>query len=264
MSNREMTAIDLFAGAGGASLGMQMAGFKVVAAVEFDKSAAETFRRNHKDTIMFEKDIRTVVGVELLAAVGLKVGELDYLMGGPPCQGFSFINTQQRSIDDPRSKLMHEFVRLNGEIQPKVFMIENVPGLLSFKDFFILLMETLENQGYVVRCSMMDAVSYGVPQYRKRIFIQGVRKDLGFLPSWPAPTHFDPEVDKKFKNKMFPASSVATKCFATNGFSKEEVRDLYWNDVLHIQMNRKKAAYTLDVAFGQLVGEATIAMAERK
>ena len=104
---------------------------------------------------------------------------------------------------------------------------------------------------------MMDAADYGVPQRRKRIFIQGVRKDLGFLPGFPQPTHYDPERDKKVsaKGNSIPPSALKGGCFATNGFAKEEVKDLYWNSVLNIQMNRKTAPYVLDVAIGALIGE---------
>ena len=115
-------------------------------------------------------------------------------------------------------------------------------------------MKTLEECGYVVRCLMMDAADYGVPQRRKRIFIQGVRKDLGFLPGFPVPTHFAPE-QLKTKDRIFRPAEVAVECFAINGFSKEEVKDLHWNSILNIQMNRKTAPYVFDVAIGKLIGE---------
>lgn len=247
------TAIDLFAGAGGFSLGVKKAGFKLVLAVENDKYACDTYHRNHKDTFLLCDDIKNVTGNRIFSITKLKKRELDFLFGGPPCQGFTFISSK-RSIDDPRSKLMHEFIRLVDELQPKIFMIENIPGLFGFKDFFYLLMETLENIGFNVRCLMMDACSYQVPQYRKRIFIQGVRKDLNFLPSFPSPQNFDLALDKKF-NKMFPPSQLAIKCFAKNGFAKEEVKDLYWNNVLWIQMNKKTAADVLDNAINELMFE---------
>ena len=256
----EWTGIDLFAGAGGFSLGMRMAGIKVLAAVEIDKYAAATYRANHKDTILIEEDIQNISADRLLKIVNLKKGELSILFGGPPCQGFTTIS-KSRSLDDPRSKLMHEFVRMTEGIQPKIFYIENVPGLFAYKDFFIFLMEKLENCGYVVRCLMMDAASYGVPQTRRRIFIQGMREDLKTLPAFPRPTHYDPEPDKKAlaKGSLFPPSALVDKCFAMNGFPKEEVKDLYWNKTLGIQMNRKTAADIFDRAanelFGELLGE---------
>ena len=252
-----MTGIDLFAGAGGFSLGMKKAGIKVLAAVEKDKYAAQTYRANHRDTILIEQDIQKITAESLLEAARLKKGELDILFGGPPCQAFSFIS-KSRSLDNPKSKLMHEFIRMVEGIQPRIFYIENVPGLFAYKDFFIFLMEKLEKCGYVVRCLMMDAVSYGVPQFRKRIFIQGTRLDLGILPAFPPPTHFDPETDKKAldKGSLFPPSALVDECFAINGFSKEEVKDLYWNRTLHIQMNRKTAEFVWEKAIGKLLGQA--------
>jgi DNA-cytosine methyltransferase len=247
------TAIDLFAGCGGFSEGVSQAGFDVRAAVEFDPGAAQTYKRNHHGTAMIQKDIRGLTGAQLLRAARLGPGELDFLFGGPPCQGFTTVNVN-RGIDDPRSKLMHEFIRMTKEIMPKIFMIENVPGLLSFKDFVFLLMKTLEDIGYTVRLLMLDCVSYGVPQHRKRILIQGHRLDLKSIPSYPAPTHFDPDIDKKFKGK-FPPSSLATKCFAYNGFAKEEIRDLFWNNVLWIQMSKKTAGDVFERATNMLLFE---------
>lgn len=250
----ERTGIDLFAGAGGFSLGVEQGGFKVLVAVEIDKWAAETYRLNHKNTVVLEEDIQKLKGKDLLKIARLRKGELDFLFGSPPCQGFSTANVK-RSLNDPRSKLMNEFTRMVREIKPRMFMIENVPGLFAYKDFFILLMEKLMGCGYVVKCLMMDACSYGVPQKRKRIFLEGVREDLGFLPVFSRPTHFDPE-QLKAKGKMLPLSAMAVECFAINGFSKEEVKDLYWNKPLCIQMNRKTAVRVFEIAMGKLIGEA--------
>ena len=251
------TGIDLFAGAGGFSLGMKKEGFDVRVAVEFDKWAAETYRLNHKNTIVMEEDIKQIAPQRLLKTAGVKRGELDLLFGSPPCQGFSTANVETRGLDNPKSKLMYEFIRMTKGVQSKIFYLENVPGLLYYKDFFILIMEEFEKCGYVVRCLMMDAADYGVPQRRKRIFIQGVRKDLNFLPTFPSPTHYDPERDKKVlaKGNSIPPSALAGECFAINGFAKEEVKDLYWNSILNIQMNRKTAPYVFDVAVGKLIGE---------
>lgn len=245
------TAIDLFAGAGGFSLGVEMAGFDVRAAVEFEHDAAETYRRNRKHARVLEEDIRFTTGERLMRIAGVKKGELDFLFGGPPCQGYTTVNVN-RSVDDPRSKLMFEFVRMIREIKPKVFVIENVPGLVGFKDFFIMLLDVLEKCEYKVRFILMDACSYGVPQHRRRVLIQGVRNDLGYLPTFEPPMYFD---DPKDYEGMFPPSMVAVKCFAKNGFSKEEVRDVYWNHKLWILMNKKTAADVVEKAINELIGE---------
>lgn len=250
------TAIDLFAGAGGFSLGIKQAGFDVRVAVEFDKWAAWTYRSNHKDTIVMEEDIKKITPKRLMDTARAKKGELSMLFGSPPCQGFSTIS-KIRSINNPKSKLMYEFIRMTKGIQAKIFYLENVPGMLSYKDFFILVMQEFEECGYAVRCLMMDAADYGVPQRRKRIFIQGVRKDLRYLPTFPPPTHYDPETNKKVisKGNNIPPAVLAKECFAINGFAKEEVKDLYWNNVLNIQMNRKTASCIFDAAVGKLIGE---------
>jgi DNA (cytosine-5)-methyltransferase 1 len=259
-----MTGVDLFAGAGGFSIGMEEAGIKVVAAVEFDHNACETLRINqpryHKDMLIVEADIKTVSGPELLSKVGLKVGELDILFGGPPCQGFSLSN-KNRSINDPRSKLMYEFVRMTREMQPRVIYVENVPGCFAFKDFFFLLMETYENCGYVTRCLMMDAAGYGVPQRRKRIFIQGMREDLKIVPTFPPPTNFAPEQLKVKKDGLLQPAEVAIECFAVNGFPKEEIKDLWWNESLGIQMNRKTAGNRVDEAINNLIAQKVYGLA---
>lgn len=251
------TCIDLFAGAGGFSLGVSRAGFNVVAAVEIEKGTCDTLRanlENFPNMLIIQKDIRKLSGAELLDMVGMKRGELFLLVGSPPCQSFSFANMRNRSLDDPRSKLMFEYIRMVRELQPKVFYIENVPGLFAFKDFFYSLMQSLEECGYVVRFLMMDACSYGVPQHRKRIFIQGVRKDIDMLPTFPEPENFDPEALKGSIVKPSHAA-VAKKCFQVNGFSKEEIKEVWWNTKLWIQMKKKTAAEKVDHAVNECIAE---------
>lgn len=257
--NKRLTCIDLFAGAGGFSLGVSQARFNVVATVEIDKDACQTLRANRErffpNMLIIEKDIRELSGAELLEMVGMKRGELDMLIGGPPCQSFSFINMKNRSLDDPCSKLMFEFIRMVQELQPKMFYVENVPGLFSYKDFFHFLMQSLEDCGYVVRFQMMDAVSYGVPQHRKRIFIQGVRNDIDMLPSFPKPTHFNSEILNGGLLKPSRAT-IAQKCFQVSGFTKEEIKDVWWNTKLWIMMNKKTAADKVNQAINECIAES--------
>jgi DNA-cytosine methyltransferase len=188
---------------------------------------------------------------EVTAEMIRKEGEMGdedvtYLAGGPPCQGFSTSNPK-RCVEDPRSQLMWQFIRLTGELKPKAFVIENVPGLLSYKDFVYVLMESLENQGYVVRINVIDAVSYGVPQTRKRVFIQGARNDTGKIPCYPVPTHFSKESLEDTPSGL-SCADVATHAFAVHGFAKEELKSLWWNLKLHILMNKKTAADVVERA----------------
>ena len=259
--DNKLTCIDLFAGAGGFSLGVSQAGFNVVAAVEINKATCQTLRGNRErcfpNMLIIEKDIRELSGAELLDMVGMKRGELFMLIGSPPCQSFSFANMRNRSLDDPRSKLMFEYIRMVQELQPKVFYLENVPGLFAFKDFFYSLMQLLEECGYVVRFLMMDACSYGVPQHRKRIFIQGARNDINLLPTFPEPENFDPEAlnGSMVKNSR---AAVAKKCFQVNGFTKEEIKEVWWNTKLWIMMKKKTVAEKVDQAINECIAEGIV------
>lgn len=260
MRKRKLKAIDLFAGAGGFSLGLQQAGIDVIAAVEKDKFCCDTLRANKKSAFpkmrIVEEDITQLSGAQLLKKVGMQKGQLDMLVGGPPCQGFTFANSK-RSERDPRSRLMWEFIRMIKEIQPRYFVIENVRGLLSFKNFFRLLLKSLEKCGYIVRFNLLDCVNYGVPQRRLRVIINGARNDLNILPTFPSPTHFN--LDRKAeKNPIIPASLVTVKCFATHGFSKNEVNDVWFNTKLEIMMNRKTAAEKVEQATREILLEALL------
>ena len=262
MGKRKLKAIELFAGAGGMVIGLKWAGLEVVAAVEIDKFCISTLKANKAKLFpkmkIIQADITTLSGECLLKKVGLAKGQLDLLSGGPPCQGFSTASST-RSTKDPRSKLMWQFVRMVKEIQPRYFVIENVRGIMSFKNFFRLLLRSLEKCGYVVRFNLLDCVSYGVPQRRPRVLIEGARTDLNILPVYPSPTHFSPAQlgrGKKAKGNFIPASLVAVKCFATHGFTKSEVNDVWFNTKLDILMNRKTAAEKVEQAIREILFEA--------
>lgn len=178
------TVISLFAGCGGSSLGYQMAGFKELLAIDFDKDAVDSFRANF-DCPIWLKDIKRVTGQEILNFCNLKKGELDVLDGSPPCQGFS--TAGKRIVNDSRNSLFKEFVRLIDGIQPKVFVMENVSGMIKgkMKGRFIEIMKSLKGLNYQVKCKLMNAKYYGVPQSRQRLIFIGVRNDLGKEPVFP-------------------------------------------------------------------------------
>ncbi len=259
---RKLKAIDLFAGAGGFSLGLQQAGIDVVAAVEKDKWCCDTLKRNKATAFpkmkIIQADICSLSGEYLLEQVGLAKGQLDMLVGGPPCQGFTYASSR-RSPNDPRSKLMWQFIRMVKEMQPRFFCIENVRGLLSFKDFFRDILKRLEKCGYVVRFNLLDCASYGVPQRRHRVMIDGARSDLNIVPKYPPPTHFSPvQLGKKKKagENSIPPALVAEKCFATHGFDRKEVDDVWWNNKLGVMMNKKTAAEKVNQAVDEILLEA--------
>lgn len=180
----QFTYISTFAGCGGSSLGYKWAGGKGLLAIEFDANAAATYRANF-ETPVLERDICTVTAAEVLKLTGLRVGELDVLDGSPPCQGFS--TAGKRQIHDPRNSLFREFVRLIEGLQPKVFVMENVSGLVKgkMKYVFAEIMRCLKATGYAVRCKLLNAMYFNVPQSRERLIWIGVRADIGRGPEFP-------------------------------------------------------------------------------
>ncbi|GEM90070.1 DNA cytosine methyltransferase [Oceanithermus desulfurans] len=163
-------AIDLFSGMGGLTLGLKQAGFKVLAAVEKDDLAAETYKANHFEVKLIHDDIRRVNPNKLLKDLGLYPGEIDLVAGCPPCQGFSNIRTLNgaRMICDPRNELVEVFAKFILEIQPKAVMMENVTGLVA-DDRFAVMRKSLLNAGYQETYDILDAQDYGVPQRRRRL-----------------------------------------------------------------------------------------------
>ncbi len=178
MSMREDTrmqnVIDLFAGAGGLSLGAARAGFKVAAAVENDPYAFETHCRNFPGTRHSNNDVAELKGRDLLRLARLRKGELSGIIGGPPCQGFSEIGT--RNVDDHRNELFHHFFRLVKEAQPHFFIAENVPGILNkrYDGFRQQAFKLLGKRYELLKPLTITASDYGAPTVRTRIFFVGI------------------------------------------------------------------------------------------
>ena len=180
------TIISTFAGCGGSSLGYKLAGYKELLAIDFDKSAVESFKLNFPDVPVWEKDLTKINAEEILNFCNLKPGELDVLDGSPPCQGFS--TAGKRDVNDPRNTLFESFVDLIEGLRPKVFIMENVPGMVrgKMKGYYIEIMKAFKNTGYNVKSAIMDASFYDVPQGRKRLIFIGVDSKLN-KPSFPKP-----------------------------------------------------------------------------
>lgn len=179
------TVISTFAGCGGSSLGYSMAGFHELLAVEWDKNAADTFRLNFPNVPVYQGDISKLTVKEVLRLTNLQPGELDVFDGSPPCQGFS--TAGKRMLDDPRNQLFREFTRLLKGLKPKVFVMENVSGMVKgkMKLIFVEIIRELRACGYQVSARLLDARYFGVPQGRQRMIFIGVRKDLKIPPSHP-------------------------------------------------------------------------------
>jgi len=194
--------VSTFSGCGGACLGFEMAGYNVLWANEFIEAARDTYEVNHPGVILNGEDIRTISGTEILEAIGLKPGEVDLLEGSPPCSSFSIAGKRhklwgvEKTYSDTAQvadDLFFEYSRIVGEIQPKVFVAENVAGLVRGRavGYFNNILRDLRDQGYVVEAKLLDASYLGVPQARQRIIFVGVRKDLvekyGVKPVFPKP-----------------------------------------------------------------------------
>ena len=177
--------IDIFSGAGGLSLGAEMAGFDVRLAVEKDKCAAETYRRNHPATKLLEGDIHDIDPLEHLHL--LPNENVTIVFGGPPCQGFSTSNTMTRNMMNPNNSLFEEFVRFVSVLQPEWFVFENVEGFVHFENGKIKnkVEECFREMGYNVTSKVLWASDYGVPQRRNRFFMVGNRLGIDF--QFPVP-----------------------------------------------------------------------------
>jgi DNA (cytosine-5)-methyltransferase 1 len=182
------TTIDLFCGAGGITEGFRQAGFRCLYGNDIMSEAIETFSHNHPEAIADNSPVEQVDPAEIRRKLGLAEGELDVLVGGPPCQGFS-INAPERFLDDPRNKLFKHYVKFVAEFRPKTFVLENVPGMVQLGDGKVLRQITREltKLGYELTVKILFAAHYGVPQERFRLIVLGSR--LGAL-QHPEPTHF--------------------------------------------------------------------------
>ena len=205
-----MRCISLFSGAGGLDIGISKAGFDVKLAIEFDKKAAETLKQNSKDTIVLCKDIKDISGEEILNLTKLKKGEIDLVVGGPPCQSFSSAG-KMRSLNDDRGNMIFEYLRIIKELKPKAFLFENVKQFSYIqidkskpkvapkerkndKNLVInMLMDEFKKLGYNVNNGIVNSADYGVPQKRERTIILGTSKNEKI--KLPQKTHSDSNND---------------------------------------------------------------------
>lgn len=183
------TCIELFAGAGGLALGLEKAGFNELALIEIDKDACETLRINRPRWNVIENDITKIVENDLLQMFNLKKYELDLLSGGYPCQSFSYAG-HRLGLEDIRGTMFYYYAKFLEQLQPKMFLAENVKGLLTHDNGKTLktMVDVFEKIGYQVTYKVLNAWNYGVAQKRERIVIIGIRNDLKNLISFKFPT----------------------------------------------------------------------------
>ncbi len=198
--------IDLFAGAGGMSLGFEQAGFDVRAAVEIDPIHCAVHKFNFPDCAVLPQSVQDITGAEIRKAARIGNAPVAVVFGGPPCQGFSLIG--HRSLDDPRNRLVLDFVRIVAELKAKTFVFENVKGLTvgRQRSFLNELIKAFAEIGYNVRTKwqVLDAARYGVPQHRERLILLGARRGVK-VPEYPPRTTVPADADTvDLEDRMLP------------------------------------------------------------
>ncbi|UUD35169.1 DNA cytosine methyltransferase [Mycoplasmopsis caviae] len=224
--------IDLFCGAGGLSYGFHKAGFETIFGVEFNPVYAKTYKSNFPKTNIYVGYIKNLNDeeVKLLS----KENDVDVIIGGPPCQGFSIAgNIGRRFIDDPRNELFKEFFRFVKNIMPKIFVIENVAALVRHNKGKTIseIIEIFEKLGYKVEYKILNAVNYEVPQERRRVFIVGTKNNINFSYS------------KELKNKISIKDAIDNLPYLESGQSSKI--DLH-NAMRHTKQMLEKMKYVKD------------------
>ncbi len=203
--------LDTFAGAGGFSLGFQMAGFHVVGAIERDKWACETFAHNHPGAITLHRSITEVTNDELVDTFSGQ--RPDIVVGGPPCQGFSIANKKSGDPKDPRNSLFKEFLRVGAVLEPQMLVMENVPNLCAAKtstkeSVLEIILQSMRELGYHTYSTILPATSFGIPQMRQRLFVIGSREPL--RNPFPPPTHHVRDMNEMllFDEELLPCPTL--------------------------------------------------------
>ena len=188
MTDTMFKCVDLFCGAGGLSEGFRQNGFNILLANDFDAWCEATYKLNHPETNFISGSIQEITAAQIQSELGIKQGELDCIIGGPPCQAFSVYN-HQRGMHDERSGLFREYLRLVTGLLPKYVIIENVPGITSVEDGIAVteIKQRLTKLGYNVESAILKAEDYGVAQERRRLVFIGNRINADVI--FPTPTH---------------------------------------------------------------------------
>lgn len=173
------TSIELFAGAGGLALGVEKAGFNTLGLIEFDKDAADTLKKNRPNWNVINDDIANISCMDLEKYFSIKKGELDLLSGGAPCQAFSYAG-KRLGLEDARGTLFYHYALFLEKLQPKMFLFENVRGLLTHDHgkTYSTMLDIFTRAGYTIDKQVLNAWNYGVPQKRERLITIGIRNDL--------------------------------------------------------------------------------------
>ena len=177
---KKFKSIELFAGAGGLALGLEQAGFEHIGLVEIDRYACETLSINRPEWNILCEDVEEVSQRDLEKEFNIKKGELDLLSGGAPCQSFSYAG-KRLGIEDVRGTMFYHYATFLHKLQPKMFLFENVRGLLSHDKgkTYRTILDIFEDEGYKILYKILNAWDFGVPQKRMRAVFVGIKKDIG-------------------------------------------------------------------------------------
>lgn len=195
--------IDIFSGVGGLSYGFAHdKSFEIVAANEILKPMAKAYSLNHPTVKMYNCDIKDFGQKNLNADLGIKEGDIDIVVGGPPCQAYSTVG--KREEGDERGMLFQQYYRILSELKPKMFVFENVKGLISMQGGKLVrnIISLFESLGYHVDIKLMNAADYGTPQIRERVIIVG--NNFGEVFPYPQPTHYNPEDPSSYRKGLKP------------------------------------------------------------
>jgi DNA (cytosine-5)-methyltransferase 1 len=200
--------LDLFAGVGGLSYGFAHdENFEIVAANEILSDMAKAYSLNHPTVKIYNCDIKDFGFKNLEQDLRIKKGDIDIIVGGPPCQAFSTVG--KRVIDDPRGKLFQDYCRVLKEVEPQLFLFENVKGLLSIQNGELIktILSLFESLGYTVQYRILNSADYGVPQVRERVIIIGTKLKSDFI--YPKATHYSPDENTLFIGDLKPYLTLA-------------------------------------------------------
>ena len=229
----EYKSIELFAGAGGLALGLEKAGFSHIGLVDFDKSSTDTLKKNRPFWKVLNEDIKETVNRNLEEEFGIKFKELDLLSGGAPCQSFSYAG-KKLGLEDTRGTMFYYYAMFLNKLKPKVFLFENVKGLLSHDkgSTYKIILDVFKEEGYNIFYKVLNAWDYNCPQKRERLITIGIRKDLNIENfEFPSPFKYKPVI-KDIKLEINPDKEHCAKY----SLYKESIFKLvpaggYWKDI---------------------------------
>lgn len=218
-----MNIISLFSGCGGLDLGFERAGFTIPVANEFDKTIWATYKENHPNTHLIEGDVRQITKEDIAKYID---GEVDGIIGGPPCQSWSEAGSL-KGIKDTRGQLFYDYIRILKEFQPKFFLAENVSGMLADRHSIAVqnILESFNEAGYDVTFSLVNAKNYGVAEERKRVFYIGFRKDLGIDFGFPKGSTKDDDKKITLRDIIWDLQETAVPSGEKNHHNPEAINN---------------------------------------